>query len=197
MATLIEKTPSEKWRGFALRDLNQANRALFQAVQSVVGVQDLYLCDNHGQVLGALVATPFDAERSNQLGLQFAHLFAVGHAHGKKTRDLELRLARGNVLARDLGNAFIVVVCAPQVDWSLLRMALNVAAAPYEKNGELQDNLRAAAPARTEVLAVAATEPTPAAEPADAPSLAEAAPPQPPPPKSDDDDRRYLWAKFP
>lgn len=195
MATLVEKERSEKWRGFPLRDLNAANRALLQALQNVAGIAQILICDNRGEMLGALINGAFDQKRAHQIGAQIAQMYAALEARGKKSRDLELRLARGNLLARDLGHAFVVVIGAPNVDWALLRMSLNVAAAPYEKNAALQNILREATPARADLVGTspASGDPAPLAaadeSPVESPASAT--------PEETDDDARHLWAKFP
>ncbi len=77
-----------------------------------------------------------------------ARLLALLETRGEKAKDIELRFQHGDIYIRDLGNAFEVVLCAPQVNWSLLRMTANVAAASFEKDAELQKSLALAAPPR-------------------------------------------------
>jgi hypothetical protein len=69
-----------------------------------------------------------------------------------KPRETEIRFQRGIIFVRDLGNAFLGLTCGANVSWPILRMTLNVAASPFEKDQALQkllaQNTRPAKPSR-------------------------------------------------
>ncbi|MBI5305797.1 MAG: hypothetical protein HY868_26955 [Chloroflexi bacterium] len=148
---LIEKLRSDKWAGFALQELNIANGVFLNALRDVPGASEGFICDESGEILGAYVADEWNKIQAAELGAHLAQLLAAFHARDKKSLELELRGERGGIFMRDLGNAFAFVLCAPPVDWALLRMSVNVAAPTYEANAAVQSALQRAAQRHTQV----------------------------------------------
>ncbi len=85
-------------------------------------------------------------------GLCLAQSFAALDARGSKAREMEIKYEQTTIIARDLGNAFEAVAIAPNANRAMLRMALNVWAATFENDADLQNSLKAAAKARSDVL---------------------------------------------
>lgn len=161
MANLIAQEISSVWSGARLKLLNEQTAALLNQIHPLAGVQEAVLYNNHGWMLGAVVAgpaTPSGAEGSlekalyNQAGQYLAQVFAAFEQGRGRPKEIEMRFTRKELLARDLGNAFVAIRCAPGVDWAMLRLALNVAAARFEKDNALQESLRQVAASRLDVL---------------------------------------------
>lgn len=139
----IPKERSDIWHGFPLRDLNDATRIFLEAVHQVPGVQEAFVSDRAGDLLGAYVGASWDKDKTSAIAIQVAQLLVEGE-RGRAAREMEIRLAQGGLFVRGLGNAFALIVCAPNVDWAMLRMTLNVAATAYETNIPLQNLIQAA-----------------------------------------------------
>ncbi len=148
MATVLTQQPTKTWSGARLNRLNQSTASLLREMQSTAGVRAACVFDNQGALLAANSNEDWAEGLFARLGEEMARLLALLAAPVDKAKDIELRFQHGDIYVRDLGNAFEVVLCAPQVNWSLLRMTTNVAAAPFEKDAELQKSLAAAAPPR-------------------------------------------------
>ncbi len=148
MATAIVQQPSKMWSGQRLNRLNQQTAALLREMRTAAGVRAACVFDNQGALLAANSNEDIRESLLSELGLQMARLRTLVQAKSENAKDIELRFERGDVYVRDMGNAIQVVLCEPQVNWSLLRMTANVAAAPFEKDSELQKNLSQAAPLR-------------------------------------------------
>lgn len=152
MATLITPQPSKNWNGGTLARLLQQTGAVLKQVEAIPGVKSALVCDNHGALLAAWMAEVLERSALEEAGLYVAQVLAGLEVHGDKPKEMEIHFERASILARDLGNAFEAIWCAPTANAAMLRMAMNVAAAPFEKDGELQNALRNAAPARTDTL---------------------------------------------
>ncbi len=148
MATVVALQPNKTWNGARLNRLNQSTAALLREIQTTAGVRAACVFDNQGALLAANSNEDWAEGFLVRLGEEMARLLALLAAPVENAKDLELRFEHGDIYVRDLGNAFEVVLCAPQVNWSLLRMTANVAAAPFEKDAELQKSLAQAAPPR-------------------------------------------------
>jgi len=140
----IPKERDEIWRGFALRDLNEANGIFLDGVHEIRGVQETYIGDRAGDLLAAYVGAHWDKPQATALVAQIARVLGEAEQDRAPAREMEIRAAHGGWFVRGLGNAFAVFVCAPIVDWALLRMTVNVAAAAYESNAAVQNHLRVA-----------------------------------------------------
>jgi predicted regulator of Ras-like GTPase activity (Roadblock/LC7/MglB family) len=151
MATLIKQELSAAWSGVRLIRLNEECAALLTELEKIPGVQTAFICDNHGKVLGALSTATFDRGIYNTVGANLARIIAAFQARGGG-KDFELRFEQKIVCAREMGNAFVVVVMTPGTSLSLLRMTLNVSASRFEADPELQTNLKNAAPLRAGAL---------------------------------------------
>lgn len=152
MATLIKQTLSSAWSGVRLIHLNEQCAALLTELEKIPGFHAAFVCDNHGQVLGALSTHDFDRGLYDTIGQNIAQTFAAFQARSG-CKDLEYRFEQKIVFARDLRNAFVVILLTVGASLSMLRMAVNVAAESFETDIELQTNLKQAAAARTGSLA--------------------------------------------
>ncbi len=151
MATILAQEANLAWSGVRRVLLNQRCRQTFDELAQVRGVQGACVCDNHGAVIGMLLAGALDRRLFEQIGLALSQCLAAIHARSAVT-DIELQYERKVVVAHDLGNALLVVVCNADVNLPLLRMTLNVAASPFEADAELQRALKQAALSRTNTL---------------------------------------------
>ncbi len=151
MATLLKQELSSAWSGFRLIHLNEQCAELFAEIEKVAGVQTILVCDNHGKIVGAWSTGTFDRGLYNAIGASLAQTFAAFQARGG-CKDLEYRFEQKILFARDMGNAFVVILLSPGTSLSLLRMTLNVAATAFESDVDLQKSLQQAAATRTGAL---------------------------------------------
>ena len=151
MATIITQEGNLAWSGVRLALLKKRCQAMFEELARVGGVQGACVCDNHGAVLGMLLAGAGDRRTFERIGLALSQCFGALQTRSAG-RDLELVFERRAVVARDLGNAALAVVCGADANLPMLRMTLNVAANPFESDAELQRGLQQAAPSRANTL---------------------------------------------
>jgi predicted regulator of Ras-like GTPase activity (Roadblock/LC7/MglB family) len=112
------------------------------------GVRAACVFDNQGALLAASSNENLPQNFLTHLGGEISRLLWLLEGKSETPKETELRFDKGDLYIRDLGNAFQVILCLPQVNWSLLRITVNVAAAPFEKDAELQKSLGLAAPPR-------------------------------------------------
>ncbi len=148
MATVVTQQPTKVWNGARLNRLNQSTASMLREIQTMAGVRMVCVFDNQGTLLAAGSNEDWAEGTMAKLGEEMGRLLALLETRGDRAKDIELRFHHGDMYIRDLGNAFEVLMCAPRINWSLLRMTANVAAAPFEKDAELQKSLALAAPPR-------------------------------------------------
>jgi len=152
MATLIKQELTATWSGVRLIRLNEQVGTLLNEIDHVPNVLSACVCDNRGKLLGALVNGAWDAGEFNLAGVAIAQCFAAFQSK-TECRDLEFRFEKKWLYARELGNAFVVVFYPPEMNLALLRMTLNVAAATFAADPELQKHLTQVAASKRDTLA--------------------------------------------
>ena len=151
MATIVTQLETPFWTGERLVVLKLHTHGAFEQLALVAGVQGGCFCDNHGAILGMLLAGTGDRQLYERIALALTQCLAVLHTRSA-IKEIELRVERKLLVARDLGNALLILVCSPDVNLSLLRMTLNVATSPIESEPKLQQSLAQAAPSRAYTL---------------------------------------------
>lgn len=125
MASLIEK---------------QVNSFL-QEIQRVAGVQHVFVCDRQGILLGARSESTVESAVLDRIGVMVMQIVGAMEKHSGKTAEIEAQFEHGTIVIRDLGNALAVIVCTSKVNWSLLRIALNVVVTKFTQDANLQKAL--------------------------------------------------------
>ncbi len=139
MAPIILQEPSSEWGGTRLIIVNKHTEAVLKEMERLPGAQSAFVCDLRGTALALWYTSPLSRETASRIGGCIANLFTAFQGH--KFNEIEILFADRRVYARTLGNAFLVVICTPETSLSLVRMACNVAAAPFEADRELQKSL--------------------------------------------------------
>lgn len=152
MTKLLLQEPSRGWKGAPLTKLNAHLADLLSSIHRIGGVTSSFVFDNNGSRLGANVDESanvwqwtFRGDASREFGSGLGQMLAAFRVRGVRLRDMQLTFPEAGLFVRDMGNAFVVVMCRPEADWSLIRMTVNVAAAAFEADGELQKSLAAVA----------------------------------------------------
>ncbi len=151
MANIVTQEASSAWSGGRLLRLKERCQGVLEQLAQVPGVDGACLCDNHGAVVGMLLPAGWNRRLFERIGLALCQCWAAMHARWP-LKGCEVRFEGKVVVARDLGNALAVAVCGPDANLPILRMALNVAANPFETDAELQRDLAGAAPLRAKTL---------------------------------------------
>jgi predicted regulator of Ras-like GTPase activity (Roadblock/LC7/MglB family) len=122
-------------------------------INAVAGVQSSFTCDNRGEVIAS--ATPADPNTAvlNNIGRQVTLTLAALETTGEAMSELDLTYEGARLVARDLGNAVLVVLCEPQVEIAMLRLTLNVVTARWKKDPGVQEQLTGRAGEREDLLA--------------------------------------------
>ena len=139
VATMVYQAANAYWNGTRLTNLNKRANALLQELEQVPGVQHAVICDLRGSMLVARVSGELTRDTLDTVGSNVVTLRAAfaGHSFNSIEFQFEDRL----MYVRTLGNAFIAIVTERGLNLALLRMSLNVAAAAFEADKNLQHNL--------------------------------------------------------
>jgi hypothetical protein len=151
MATVEIQRETPAWKGARLLKLTERSRTALEQLALVPGVHGACICDNRGAILGVLLAGTGDRSLYEHVALALTQCLAALERRSP-IQEIELRFQRNLLVARDLGNALVVIICSPAVNPSLLRMALNVGTSPFQSDAALQESLARIAPSRAHTL---------------------------------------------
>jgi hypothetical protein len=103
----------------------------FAEIGAVAGVAASFICDNGGRVIASSFGEDADVTPVRDVARELLQTAAVLHRIGEPARQMDFTYAGRRV-----------VLCAPQVEISLLRLTLNVATAQLRDDVELRNLLR-------------------------------------------------------
>lgn len=114
-------------------------------IDSVAGVRGSLLCDSWGEAVASTAPAGLDTATLKSIGHQVTQTAAgLRMAEGSMT-ELDFTYERTRLMAHDVGNAVLVVLCEPEVDIAMLRMTMNVVIARLKSDGAVQKQLEARA----------------------------------------------------
>ena len=121
-------------------------------INAVAGVRGCITCDNRGGVIASVTPSGLDLAALNNIGRQVTLILAALETAGQAMSELDFTYDGARLVARDLGNAVLVVLCEPQVEISMLRLTLNVVTARWKKDSSVQEQLTGQAGKREDLL---------------------------------------------
>ena len=102
-----------------------------------------FVCSNAGDVIVSSMPPVLATVTMNAIGREMAKAFTAFEASGRPVTRLEVTYDTWRLLATDLGDVLMFVVCHPGVDTAMVRMTVDVAGAGLQKDGKVQKRLAA------------------------------------------------------
>lgn len=127
------------------KDLQQ-----FCAVPQVAGA---FVCDNRGDVVASTEPAVLATVAMATLGREAARAFSALEAAGYRANRLDYRYDCWRLMARDMGEGLLLVICQPAVDAALVRMTADVCVASWKKDSKAQKRLAKGVGRRGDLLA--------------------------------------------
>lgn len=114
-------------------------------INSVAGVRGSLLCDSWGEAVASAAPAGLDTATLKSVGHQVTQTAAGLRMTEGAMTELDFTYEGTRLVARDLANAVLVVLCEPKVDIAMLRMTMNVVTARLKSDGSVQKRLEARA----------------------------------------------------
>ncbi len=112
-------------------------------VNAVAGVQGCFICDNRGDVIASDAPRGLDETELTSVGREVSQTLAALAMAGQRTNELDFMYEAMRVVAHDLGNATLIVLCEPRVEIAMLRLTLNVVLARLKGDSGIQSQIDA------------------------------------------------------
>ncbi len=113
-----------------------------EQISTVPGVGGSFLCDNRGDVIVSSDPAVLATVTMNTIGREVGRAFVALETAGQKAPRLEFAYNTWRLLARDIGDAVLFVVCQPDTDMAMVRMSAEVALGAWQKNAAAQKRLQ-------------------------------------------------------
>lgn len=126
-----------------------------QQIGNLPHVGGSFVCDNLGEVIVSSTPAVLATVTMNAIGREVAQAMAALDTAGRTAQRLDFTYDSWRLLATDVGDALLFVVCEPQVDMPVLRMTVDVVAMGWKKDSSAQKQLARHRSARKDVMAKA------------------------------------------
>ena len=107
----------------------------------VPSVGGAFVCSNAGDVIVSSTPAVLATVTMNAIGREMAGAFRAFEVSGRPVTRLEVTYDTWRLLASDLGDVLMFVVCHPGVDAAMVRMTVDVLAAGWHKDAKVQKRL--------------------------------------------------------
>ncbi len=114
-----------------------------------------FVCSNHGDVIVSSTPPVLATVTMNAMGREVAQAFAALEAADEHPQRIDFTYDTWRLLATDIGDAILFVVCEPDVDMPVLRMTVDVISMAWKKDSAAQKQLSRHRAARSSVMAKA------------------------------------------
>lgn len=101
-----------------------------------------FVCDNRGEVILSSSPAVLATVTMNTIGREAARAFVALQAAGRPAARLEFAYDTWRLLAQDIGEAVLFVVCQPGADMALVRMTADVVTAGWQRDAAAQKRLQ-------------------------------------------------------
>jgi predicted regulator of Ras-like GTPase activity (Roadblock/LC7/MglB family) len=115
-------------------------------IAQVPSVGGAFVCSNAGDVIVSSTPPVLATVTMNAIGREMARAFTAFEASGRPVTRLEVTYDTWRLLASDMGDLLMFVVCHPGVDAAVVRMTVDVVGSGWQKDSRVQKRL---APYRT------------------------------------------------
>ncbi|GMV86282.1 MAG: hypothetical protein AMXMBFR80_21370 [Dehalococcoidia bacterium] len=113
-----------------------------EQISTVPGVGGSFLCDNRGEVIVSSDPAVLATVTMNTIGREVGRAFVALETAGQKAPRLEFAYNTWRLLARDIGDAVLFVVCQPDADMAMVRMSADVAIGSWQKDAAARKRLQ-------------------------------------------------------
>lgn len=114
-------------------------------IKTMAGVRDSFICDNRGEVIAGVMSAGLDTATRTGIGREVTLLMAGLQAAGEPMGEMDVTYEGARLVVRALANAVLVVLCEPQIDIAMLRLALDVVMGRFKADSVIQSQFEARA----------------------------------------------------
>jgi predicted regulator of Ras-like GTPase activity (Roadblock/LC7/MglB family) len=102
--------------------------SILEDINSVIGITGCFICDSEGQLLASALPDLFDETILSIVGRTMTQTIAgLTTARRRKISDIDLVYDQGRLIAKNLGEGCLCILCVRHINVPLLNLTINVA----------------------------------------------------------------------
>ena len=113
-----------------------------EQISAVPGVGGSFLCDNRGDVIVSSNPAVLATVTMNTIGREVGRVFVAFETAGHNASKLEFVYDTWQLLARDIGDAVLFVVCQPETNMAMVRMSADVVIGGWQTDAGARKRLQ-------------------------------------------------------
>jgi len=111
-------------------------------INELTGIWGGLVCNNQGEIIQSNTPPGLDISSLENINRDLISMFSSAAESMQGISEIVLHYEQRKLLVLDLENAFLIVICTPSVDLSILRMTVNVVLTTWESNRKVQKLLK-------------------------------------------------------
>ena len=107
-------------------------------INELVGTWGSLICNNQGEIIQGNTPPGLNKSTLENINRNVIGMFTSADESMQEVSEAVLHYSDKKLFCLDLGKAFLIVICTPSVDISLLRMTVNVILSRWEGDPKVQ-----------------------------------------------------------
>ncbi len=107
-------------------------------INELVGIWGSLICNNNGRIIQGNTPPGLNKATLENINRNVIGMFTSADESREGISEAVLYYAEREIFVLDLGKAFLIVICTPSVDISLLRMTVNVVISRWDGDPKVQ-----------------------------------------------------------
>jgi len=111
-------------------------------INELIGTWGSLVCNNQGEIIESITSPGMNKSTLENINRHVISMFSTAAESMQGTAEAVLHYSQKKLFVQDMEKAFLVVICTPSVDISLLRMTVNVVRTNWDGDDKVQKQLR-------------------------------------------------------
>ena len=112
-------------------------------INELAGTLGSLICNNKGEIVQGIAPPSLNKSALENINRHVISMFTSAGESMQGISEMVLHYDQRKLFVLDLEKAFLVVICTPSVDISMLRMTVNVVLTSWESDSKVQKELQA------------------------------------------------------
>ena len=110
-------------------------------INELIGTWGSLICNNQGEIIQSLTPAGLNKSSLENISRNVISMFTTAGDSMQGISEVVIHYSQKKLFVVDLEKAFLVVICTPSIDISLLRMVVNVVLTRWEGDSRVKKEL--------------------------------------------------------
>jgi hypothetical protein len=114
----------------------------FKNLSEIVGIEAIALLDNNNHIIDTWIESKYDTSIFTEIGLSYLQIFSIQENRNFDINEIVLLFDKGLLFVRNHQKFVMIVIANPNIDISLIRLAINVGIFELGEARKIQKQLK-------------------------------------------------------